>query len=87
MKQLVVELSEENAGWLQAIASAGQKAPDEVVQQALAMGLSLLRARMRPVDPEASKAALAAGFGIWKNYPETPADGLAYQLEVRPEWP
>lgn len=45
--------------------------------------------RLNPDDGlvEQRIAARNAAFGIWKDRDDAPHDGLAYQLEVRAEWP
>jgi len=30
--------------------------------------------------------AISTIFGIWKDHPKAPVDGLAYQEEMRSEW-
>ena len=87
MAQITVNLPDDDVGSVEAIAKAQHKFQDEVIRHALELGLSLLLARAGIGGEAASTAALEAGFGIWKDRVNVPADGLVYQLAVRAEWP
>jgi hypothetical protein len=90
MKELLVKLVDSDVDSIAAIAKSRQQTPDEIVRQALEAGLRALRNEdaagvVRPAQPM-TKETLEAGFGIWKDSPDVPKDGLEYQLMVRAEW-
>ena len=87
MAQITVNLPDGDVSNVEAIATAQHQSQDEIIRHALELGLSLLMARAGIGGQTASRAALEAGFGIWKDKPDVPVDGLEYQLAVRAEWP
>lgn len=87
MVQITVNLVEGDVSNVEAVARARHQSQEEIISYALELGLSLLMARAGIGGQTASRAALEAGFGIWKDKLDVPVDGLEYQLAVRAEWP
>jgi hypothetical protein len=94
-QRLTVELDEHEMRKVEAAARARQLDPNSMTakQLVIALGASdnAAPAKSEPASAEARRAkrvaAVMSMHGIWKEDPSKPEDPVAYQREVRAEWP
>lgn len=86
MVQLAVEAEDSEMQRLIAAARARHIEPSNLSKKQL----TLLLATAMPISPDNARAKRMAAalkvFGMWKDNPDKPQDGVAYQREVRSEW-
>lgn len=101
MRQLTIEFDDEEAAQLEVAARARGIDPAHITKMQLLQLLGLESSRETAhvetgqadaketfVEARARRLkALMPTFGLWKDDPDKPHDGVAYQREVRAEWP
>lgn len=96
MRQLTLDLDDKDMAQLEAMARERRTDPAAIAKaELLKMLIPAASASAGPDDADAAKharrsarlAALAPSSGIWTGEPNKPKDGVAYQEEMRAEWP
>lgn len=94
MRQLTLELDDKDMARLEVMARACRTDPATMAKAQLLQMLIPDSAGITQQDDGAKGArrkarfeALSSSSGIWAGEPNKPRDGVAYQEEMRAEWP